>query len=58
MSDLFWFSDEQWARIEAMLPKNTHGLKRVDDRRVMSGIVHVPKPHDSMERPRQTTCDC
>lgn len=26
MSDLFWFSDEQWSRIEPMLPKNTRGL--------------------------------
>ena len=26
-----------------MLPKNTRGLKRVDDRRVLSGIVHVLK---------------
>ena len=43
MSDLLWFSDEQWARIEPMLPKNTRGLKRVDDRRVLSGIVHVLK---------------
>lgn len=43
MSDLSWFSDEQWARIEPMLPKNTRGLKRVDDRRVLSGIVHVLK---------------
>lgn len=43
MSDLFWFSDEQWARIEPKLPKNTRGWKRVDDRRVLSGIVHVLK---------------
>jgi transposase len=43
MSDLFWFSDEQWARIEPLLPTNTRGLKRVDDRRVLSGIVHVIK---------------
>ena len=41
MSDLFWFSDAQWTRIEPMLPTNTRGLKRVDDRRVLSGIVHV-----------------
>lgn len=41
MSDLFWFSDAQWARIEPLLPTNTRGLKRVDDRRVLSGIVHV-----------------
>jgi len=43
MTDLFWFSDEQWGRIAPMLPKNTRGLKRVDDRRVLSGIVHVLK---------------
>jgi transposase len=41
MAELFWFSDEQWARIEPLLPTNTRGLKRVDDRRVLSGIVHV-----------------
>lgn len=43
MADLFWFSDAQWARIEPLLPTNTRGLKRVDDRRVLSGIVHVLK---------------
>ena len=43
MSDLFWSSDEKWARIEPKLPKNTRGWKRVDDRRVLSGIVHVLK---------------
>ena len=41
MAELFWFSDEQWARIEPLLPTNTRGLKRVDDRRVLSGILHV-----------------
>ena len=41
MADLFWFSDEQWARVEPLLPTNKRGLKRVDDRRVLSGIVHV-----------------
>ena len=43
MSDLFWFSDAQWSRIQPLLPTNTRGLKRVDDRRVLSGIVHVIK---------------
>lgn len=43
MSGLFWFSDAQWVRIEPLLPTNTRGLKRVDDRRVLSGIVHVLK---------------
>lgn len=40
MSDLFWFSDSQWAHIELLLPSNTRSLKRVNDRRVLSGIVH------------------
>ncbi len=43
MADLFWFSDEQWSRIEPLLPTNTRGMPRVDDRRVLSGIVHVLK---------------
>ena len=43
MTDLFWFSEDRWTRIAPLLPKNTRGLKRVDDRRVLSGIVHVLK---------------
>ncbi len=34
MTDLFWFFDEQWARIAPLLPKNTRGLKRAVDRRL------------------------
>lgn len=41
MSDYFWFTDEQWARIEPLLPTDTRGKERVDDRRVLSGIVHA-----------------
>ena len=43
MSDLFWFSDEQWARIEPLLPNKPRGVPRVDDCRVLSGIVHALK---------------
>jgi transposase len=43
MSDFFWFSDEQWARIEPLLPTDTRGMARVDDRRVLSGIIHALK---------------
>ena len=43
MSDFFWFSDEQWARIEPLLPIDTRGMARVDDRRVLSGIGHALK---------------
>ena len=40
---LFWLSDEAWASIEPHLPKNQPGARRVDDRRVISGILHVLK---------------
>jgi mannitol 2-dehydrogenase len=43
MADFFWFSDSQWARIEPHLPMDVRGKKRVDDRRVLSGIVHALK---------------
>ena len=43
MSKLFWLSDAQWAAIEPFLPKNQPGARRVDDRRVISGIIHVLK---------------
>lgn len=41
--NLFWLSDEQWARIEPHLPTDVRGKERVDDRRVISGILHVLK---------------
>ena len=37
----FWLSDEAWSLIEPMLPTNQPGARRVDDRRVLSGIFHV-----------------
>lgn len=43
MTNAFWLSDTQWASIEPLLPKNRPGARRVDDRRVISGIVHVLK---------------
>jgi transposase len=42
-SNLFWLSDEQWERIKAHLPTDVRGKERVDDRRVISGIIHVLK---------------
>ena len=41
--NLFWLSDEQWQRIEPHLPTDIRGVERRDDRRVISGIVHVLK---------------
>jgi hypothetical protein len=32
--NLFWLSDEQWARIKPHLPTDVRGFERVDDRRV------------------------
>ncbi len=43
MSHLFWLSGAQWALIEPHVPKNQPGARRVDDRRVISGIIHVLK---------------
>ena len=43
MTELFWLTEAQFARLEVFLPKDTRGVPRVDDRRVISGIVHVLK---------------
>ncbi|HSH43629.1 MAG TPA: IS5/IS1182 family transposase, partial [Arenicellales bacterium] len=37
---LYWLSAAEWARIEPHLPTGRRGARRVDDRRVISGIVH------------------
>jgi|ERR1700722_9836838 transposase len=41
MNELFWLNDRQWANVEPLLPKNVQGKRHVDDRRVISGIIHV-----------------
>ena len=41
-SDYFWLSEAQLAKIEPFFPL-AHGVPRVDDRRVISGIIHVLK---------------
>ena len=41
--DYFWLTDEQFAKIEPHLPTDTRGKPRVDDRRVVGGIIHVLK---------------
>lgn len=40
MAKLFWLSDVEWAAIAPHLPV-ARGARRVDDRRVISGIVHM-----------------
>ena len=40
MSDLFWLTDAQMARLAPFFPRS-HGKPRVDDRRVLSGIIFI-----------------
>ena len=42
MKELFYLSHEQIARIKRYFPRS-HGIPRVDDRRVVSGINYVIK---------------
>src|SRR5215469_537246 len=41
MTGAYWLSDEAWAIIDALLPKVYAGARRKDDRRIISGILHV-----------------
>ena len=40
MSDLYWLTDEQMAKLAPFFPKS-HGKPRVDDKRVLSGIIFI-----------------
>jgi transposase len=40
MSNLYWLTNEQMERLRPFFPKS-HGRPRVDDRRVLSGIIFV-----------------
>ena len=40
MSNLFWLTDEQMERLKPFFPKSL-GKPRVDDRRVLSGIIFI-----------------
>ena len=42
MSQLFYLSAEQLERIKPFFPRS-HGIPRVDDRKVISGIIYVIK---------------
>ncbi len=43
MSDLIWLSDAQMRRIERHFPRS-HGVPRVDDRRIVSGPTDSTHP--------------
>src|SRR5215471_11400528 len=38
---LTWLSDAEWAKIEPLLPRARKRAHRVDDRRGISGIMHM-----------------
>lgn len=40
---LYWLDDASWTSIEPLLPTGRRGAHRVDDRRVISGIMHMLK---------------
>lgn len=40
MSSLFWLTDEQLDRLRPFFPRS-HGKPRVDDRRVLRGIIFI-----------------
>jgi transposase len=37
----FWLTEAQFGRLQPLLPNKPRGVPRVDDRRVISGIIHV-----------------
>jgi transposase len=49
MSDLYWLTEEQMARIRPYFSKS-HGKPRVDDRRVLSAVQVYQPYHSSTVR--------
>ena len=54
MKDLFWLTQTQLDRMAPHFPLS-HGIPRVDDLRVISGIIHVIK---ALPTPAHHTVDC
>jgi transposase len=42
-ANLFWLDDERWAKIKPLIPMNRPGQKPRNNRRILSGIIHVLK---------------
>jgi transposase len=42
-ANLFWLNDEQWAKIKPFIPMNRPDQKPRNNRRILSGIIHVLK---------------
>jgi transposase len=49
MPDEYLLGDKAWATIEPLLPTVYAGARRHDDRRIISGIVHVLRQRLSLE---------
>src|SRR5260370_14093189 len=43
MGGEFWLDDGKWGALDPLLPKNQRGARRKEDRRIISGIIHVLK---------------
>ena len=41
MANPYWLAEEQFGRLQPLFPNKVRGVPRVDDRRVISGIIHV-----------------
>ena len=63
MSNLYWLSETQMAKLEPFFPKS-HGKPRVDDRRVLSGIIFINRnglrwcDAPAAYGPHKKWCDC
>ena len=44
----FDLTDFEWSVFQPLLPNKPRGVPRVDDRRVISGIIHVLRTHPVM----------
>ena len=57
MSNLFWLTDAQMARLQPFFPKS-HGKPRVDDRRVLSGIIFINRMGCGVSATPTPSCHC
>ena len=48
--DCFWLTEAQFYRLAPLLPNKPRGVPRVDDRRVISGIVVALQSGRSLDR--------
>jgi transposase len=38
---IYWLSDTEWKLLEPRVPRGRRGAHRLDDRRVISAIIHM-----------------